>query len=55
MITGINHITLSVRSLEESFEFYQNVLGLDPNGHVGDWQSRLATYREHPEIQFFAE
>ncbi len=30
MINGINHITLSVRSLQESFDFYQNVLGLKP-------------------------
>jgi glutathione S-transferase fosA5 len=30
MITGINHITLSVRSLSESFEFYKNILGFKP-------------------------
>lgn len=30
MITGINHITLSVRDLNESFAFYQNVLGFKP-------------------------
>ncbi|MCB0390846.1 MAG: VOC family protein [Bdellovibrionales bacterium] len=133
MINGINHITLSVRSLEESFLFYKEVLGfkplmkkkksayflagdlwfcieedsatrrepmpeythiaftvsdldfpvieeqikesgakifkknisegnsiyfLDPNGHkleihVGDWQSRLAAYREDSETEFF--
>ncbi|MGZ6442240.1 MAG: VOC family protein [Pseudobdellovibrionaceae bacterium] len=30
MIEGINHITLSVRSLEESFKFYIEVLGFKP-------------------------
>ena len=27
MITGINHINLSVKDLKESFQFYQEVLG----------------------------
>ncbi len=30
MISGINHITLSVRSLETSFDFYTKVLDLRP-------------------------
>lgn len=30
MIKGINHITLSVRSLDESFDFYSNTLGFKP-------------------------
>jgi ADP-ribose pyrophosphatase YjhB (NUDIX family)/catechol 2,3-dioxygenase-like lactoylglutathione lyase family enzyme len=30
MIKGINHITLSVKDLEESFRFYQDVLGFVP-------------------------
>lgn len=30
VITGINHITLSVRNLEQSFSFYTEVLGLKP-------------------------
>lgn len=30
MITGINHVTLSVRDLDESFEFYTATLGLTP-------------------------
>lgn len=30
MITGLNHITISVRSLEESFSFYKDVLGFKP-------------------------
>jgi catechol 2,3-dioxygenase-like lactoylglutathione lyase family enzyme len=34
MITGINHITLSTRSLEQSFTFYTQVLGLRP---VAKW------------------
>jgi len=27
MITGINHITLAVKDIEESFKFYQEILG----------------------------
>jgi catechol 2,3-dioxygenase-like lactoylglutathione lyase family enzyme len=34
VIRGINHITLSVRDLEASFDFYTNVLGLRP---VAKW------------------
>jgi catechol 2,3-dioxygenase-like lactoylglutathione lyase family enzyme len=30
VISGINHITLSVRNLETSFNFYTKVLGLRP-------------------------
>lgn len=30
MIAGINHITLSVRDVEHSFEFYADVLGFKP-------------------------
>lgn len=30
MITGINHITLAVKNLAESFKFYQEVLGFKP-------------------------
>lgn len=30
MITGINHITVSVRDLEKSFVFYSQVLGFKP-------------------------
>lgn len=30
MITGINHVTLAVKDLEESFKFYQDVLGFKP-------------------------
>ena len=30
MITGINHITLSVNNIDESFDFYVEVLGLRP-------------------------
>lgn len=35
MITGINHITLAVKNLEESFRFYQEVLGLKP---IAKWK-----------------
>ena len=30
MITGINHLTLAVRDLERSFDFYTRVVGLQP-------------------------
>lgn len=30
MISGINHITISVRDLKQSFDFYQKVLGFRP-------------------------
>ncbi len=30
MITGINHITLSVNDIDQSFDFYVGVLGLRP-------------------------
>jgi catechol 2,3-dioxygenase-like lactoylglutathione lyase family enzyme len=30
MITGINHITLAVRDIDESFKFYTDILGLKP-------------------------
>ncbi len=34
MITGVNHITLSVKDIEESFDFYTRVLGFRP---VAKW------------------
>ncbi len=34
MISGINHITLSIRDVEESFRFYSQVLGFRP---VAKW------------------
>jgi catechol 2,3-dioxygenase-like lactoylglutathione lyase family enzyme len=30
MITGVNHLTLSIRDVEESFHFYNAVLGFRP-------------------------
>lgn len=30
MITGVNHVTLSIREVEESFRFYTEVLGFKP-------------------------
>ncbi len=35
MIIGINHINLSVKDLEESFKFYQEVLGFQP---IAKWK-----------------
>lgn len=34
MVTGINHITLSVQDIRESFDFYTQVLGFKP---VAKW------------------
>jgi len=34
MITGINHITLSVKDVDRSFEFYNKILGFKP---VAKW------------------
>jgi len=34
MITGVNHLTLSINNVEESFTFYTNVLGFRP---VAKW------------------
>lgn len=30
MITGVNHLTLAVRNIEESFTFYRDILGCTP-------------------------
>lgn len=30
MITGVNHVTLSVRDLDVSFDFYTKILGIKP-------------------------
>lgn len=30
MVQGLNHITLSVRDVQESYEFYRNILGFVP-------------------------
>lgn len=30
MVSGINHLTLAVRDLERSFDFYTRVVGLEP-------------------------
>jgi catechol 2,3-dioxygenase-like lactoylglutathione lyase family enzyme len=30
MITGVNHLTLAVRDIEEFFTFYHDVLGFTP-------------------------
>jgi len=35
MITGINHITLAVKNLEESLGFYQDILGFQP---IAKWK-----------------
>jgi len=36
MIKGINHITLAVKNIEKSFEFYKDILGLKP---VAKWKN----------------
>ena len=36
MINGINHITLAVKDVEKSFEFYKGILGLKP---VAKWKN----------------
>lgn len=36
MIIGLNHITFAVKNLEESFEFYKEILGLRP---VAKWKN----------------
>ena len=35
MISGVNHITLSVRNLEKSFDFYTTILGCQP---IAKWK-----------------
>jgi catechol 2,3-dioxygenase-like lactoylglutathione lyase family enzyme len=35
MIVGINHITLAVKNLEESFQFYRELLGFKP---IAKWK-----------------
>lgn len=59
MITGLNHVTLSVLELERTSEGNSLYL-LDPDGyklelHVGHWQSRLAAVKEAPYegMEFF--
>ena len=36
MINGINHITLAVKDVEKSFEFYKDILSLKP---VAKWKN----------------
>jgi hypothetical protein len=36
MIKGINHITLAIKDVEKSFEFYKDILGLKP---VAKWNN----------------
>ena len=36
MINGINHITLAVKDVEKSFEFYKDILSLKP---VAKWEN----------------
>jgi len=68
MILGVNHITLSVKNIEESFAFYTQVLGLRPMAKwaegvyllagdiritlVLDKHSREAIFPEYTHIAF---
>ncbi|MEM7303708.1 MAG: VOC family protein [Pseudomonadota bacterium] len=45
MITGLNHITLSVSDLEKSFRFYSETLGFIP---VAKWEN--GTYLEAGDL-----
>ena len=36
MIKGINHITLAVKNIDKSFEYYKDILGLKP---VAKWKN----------------
>ncbi|MBW4636417.1 MAG: VOC family protein [Iphinoe sp. HA4291-MV1] len=47
MITGINHINLSVKNLEESFQFYKEVLGFTYQYNSGKIDGNLA----HPALR----
>jgi catechol 2,3-dioxygenase-like lactoylglutathione lyase family enzyme len=59
MIKGFNHITLSVSDLEESFRFYQDVLGLKAMAKRkqksayflagGDWLAIVQTKQTPPD------
>jgi catechol 2,3-dioxygenase-like lactoylglutathione lyase family enzyme len=42
MITGVNHITLAVRDVEQSFAFYSEVLGFRPQAKWPDGAYLLA-------------
>ncbi len=47
-ITGLNHITINVKDLEASKRFYENVLGLVPDGFI-DMGDHTLTYYALPQ------
>lgn len=48
MINGINHITLSVKDVEKSFEFYKDILSLKP---VAKWKNRAYLTAANPAVK----
>jgi len=48
MINGINHITLSVKDVEKSFEFYKDILSLKP---VAKWKNGAYLTAANPAVK----
>lgn len=46
MISGLNHITLAVKNIDLSFEFYQNILGFKP---LCKWEGSAYFLVGHPD------
>ena len=48
MINGINHITLSVKDVEKSFEFYKDIMSLKP---VAKWKNGAYLTAANPAVK----